>query len=146
MKALAMARCGAFAAALLLVAGGSAQAETVKLGGTLSPSSEVPPTDSHATGALKATLDTETHVLRWTVTYSGLTGPAKAAHFHGPATAGENAGIVVPLTGSLASPIKGEATITPDQADDLLAGKWYVNVHTAAHPPGEIRAQVEPVK
>jgi len=131
---------------LLFAVSVTAQAETVKLEGTLSPSSEVPATDSHATGKVKATFNTETNMLKWTVTYSGLTGAAKAAHFHGPAAAGQNAGVVVPLTGSLASPIKGEATITAAQAADLLAGKWYVNIHTAAHPPGEIRAQVEPMK
>lgn len=147
MEVLAMARRGALAAALLFAVSATAQAETVKLDGTLSPSSEVPAaTDSHATGTVKATFNTETNVLQWTVTYSGLTGEAKAAHFHGPAATGQNAGIVVPLTGSLASPIKGEATITAAQAADLLAGKWYVNIHTAAHPPGEIRAQVEPMK
>ena len=43
---------------------------------------------------------------------------------------------------SAASPIKGEATLTDAQAADLLAGRWYVNVHTRAHPGGEIRGQV----
>jgi hypothetical protein len=44
----------------------------------------------------------------------------------------------------LPSPIKGSETLTPDQAKDLLAGKWYFNVHTAAHGPGEIRGQLNP--
>jgi hypothetical protein len=55
---------------------------------------------------------------------------------------GDNAGVVVPLSGSLASPIKGTATLTAAQVADLKAGKWYVNVHTAANPGGEIRGQV----
>jgi hypothetical protein len=49
----------------------------------------------------------------------------------------------VPFEGSLASPIKGSATLTEAQAADLLAGKYYINIHTAAHKGGEIRGQVE---
>ena len=82
-----------------------------------------------------------TYTLRWTVTYSGLSGPATGGHFHGPAMPGQNAPVVVPFTGSLASPISGEKILTPAQASDLLAGKWYVNLHTAANPGGEIRGQ-----
>ena len=67
-----------------------------------------------------------------------------AAHFHGPAAAGANAPPVVPVPATaLASPIKGDATLTDAQAADLAAGKWYFNIHTAAHGPGEIRGQVE---
>ncbi|HJY16032.1 MAG TPA: CHRD domain-containing protein, partial [Xanthobacteraceae bacterium] len=42
--------------------------------------------------------------------------------------------------------IKGEATLTPEQAQQLSAGELYINVHTAAHPGGEIRGQVMPPK
>jgi len=82
-----------------------------------------------------------THVLTYTVTYEGLTGPAAAAHIHGPAAPGENAPPVVPFA-SAASPITGTATLTDAQAADLAAGKWYVNVHTAANRGGEIRGQI----
>jgi hypothetical protein len=91
---------------------------------------------------VEAKYDTTSKKLAWTVTYSGLTGEATAAHFHGPAKAGMNAGPVVTLSGSLTSPIKGEATLTGPQAADLEAGLWYLNVHTAKHPPGEIRGQL----
>ena len=87
-------------------------------------------------------MNKDTHVLSWTVTYAGLSGPTTGGHFHGPAMAGQNAGVVVPLGGSLASPIKGMATLTAAQESDLMAGKWYLNLHTAAHPGGEIRGQV----
>lgn len=118
-------------------------ANTVRFGGRLSGASEVPPVPTDGTGMLEATLNKETNQLKWKVTHSGLSGPARAAHFHGPAMAGQNVAPVLPFK-SPDSPIEGEATLTPAQAADLLAGKWYVNVHTAKNPGGEIRAQVAP--
>ena len=109
---------------------------------TLSAASEVPPNSSTATGTLEASVNPASNLLTWTVTYSGLTGAATGGHFHGPAMAGANAGVVVPLNGSLASPIKGSATLTATQMAELMAGRWYVNLHTAAHPGGEIRGQL----
>lgn len=108
----------------------------------LSGMSEVPAVAVNASGALDAKVDLQTSVLTWTITYAGLTGPATGGHFHGPAVAGQNAGIALPLSGSLASPISGSATLTATQLADLRAGKWYLNLHTAAHPGGEIRGQV----
>ncbi len=107
----------------------------------LTGSSEVPPLTTEASGAAEATL-TAGNVLTWKVTYMGLSGPAMGAHFHGPAIAGQNAAVVIPMTGSLASPISGSVTLTPGQTTDLLAGKWYINLHTAANPNGEIRGQL----
>jgi CHRD domain len=129
--------------ALCLVSG-AAQAETKIFKATLSGASEVPPATSPGAGAATATLDTATGMLVWDVTYSGLTGPAKAAHIHGPAGPGQNAGVVVPLKGDLASPIKGSATLTAAQMADLEGGKYYVNIHTAANKGGEIRGQLQP--
>lgn len=114
---------------------------TTSFGATLSGGAEVPANSSAASGTLTATLDKGTNVLRWKLTYSGLTGPASAGHFHGPAMAGANAGVVVPFA-SATSPIEGQATLTPAQIADLVAGKWYANIHTAANPGGEIRGQV----
>lgn len=135
-----------FAAVVLsafLFAAGSSFAAMVDYSATLKGSSEVPPNDSKGTGTVTATYDTGSKKFTYTVTYSGLTGPATAAHFHGPAAPGANAPPVVPIPPTmLASPIKGEATLTDAQAADLAAGKWYFNVHTAAHGPGEIRGQL----
>jgi hypothetical protein len=119
------------------------RSDTVRLGGNLSGAQEVPAVSTAGSGTVDATFDKATRKLAYTVNYSGLSGPPSAAHFHGPAPAGQNAGVVVPITGA-ASPMKGEATLTESQAADLLAGRWYVNVHTKAHPSGEIRAQVRP--
>jgi len=119
-------------------------ADIVTFTGKLSGAGEVPPNSSGGTGTVEATLDRETNELKWKVVYSGLTGPAGAGHFHGPAVAGQNAGVVLGFKGGVESPISGEATITPEQAKDVSAGKWYVNLHTKAHPGGEIRAQLLP--
>src|SRR5262245_64291881 len=120
----------------------AAFADMVKYKADLKASNEVPAVDSKATGALEATYDTASKKLTYTVNYKDLSGPATAAHFHGPADAKANAGVVVPVQGAVTSPIKGEATLTDAQAADLAAGKWYFNVHTAANKGGEIRGQV----
>ncbi len=108
----------------------------------LTGAQEVPPVTTGGTGTVDTTFDKSTNVLSWTVTYSGLSGPVTAGHFHGPAMPGANAGVVVPFTGDMASPIRGKATLTAAQVADLTAGRWYANLHTAKHPGGEIRGQV----
>jgi hypothetical protein len=85
--------------------------------------------------------DAASKKLSWKLNYSGLSGPATAAHFHGPAEPGKNAGVAVPISNT-ASGSEGSATLTDAQAADLTAGKYYINVHTAANPGGEIRGQV----
>ena len=130
------------AAATLMIAAPAAFAETQTYKAALTAAAEVPPNASKGTGALTSTYDTATKKLVWTVTFTGLSGPATAAHFHGPAAAGANAGVVVPQKDGLTSPMKGEATLTDAQAKDLADGKWYFNIHTAANKGGEIRGQV----
>lgn len=126
---------------LLIVTAAPSRAEVVKLQATLKGSNEVPPNSSSGSGKAEAAFDTATKVLTYTVTYAGLTGPAMGAHFHGPGEAGKNAGIVLPFK-TVQSPIQGSATLTDAQATDLLAGKWYANIHTAANPGGELRGQM----
>jgi hypothetical protein len=109
---------------------------------SLSPSQEVPPTASTGSGAAEVQFDQATNKLTWKVTYSGLTGPAAAGHIHGPAAMGANAGVVIPFTGITAQPVMGEMTITPAQYADLAAGLYYVNIHSAKFPGGEIRGQL----
>lgn len=117
-------------------------AEMVKMKATLDGAQQVPPVTTDGKGTADITFDTETKTLTWTVEYSGLSGDAAAGHFHGPAEKGANAGVAVPFENA-ASPIKGSAVLTDAQAADLTAGKYYVNIHTAAHKDGEIRGQVE---
>lgn len=136
-------RTVAAAAAVLAFAMGPAFAEQVKFSADLTGGAEVPPADSNATGKVDATLDTDTKVFTWSITYDGLSGAATAAHFHGPAAADANAGPVVPIPDDkLASPMAGEATLDDAQIGDLQAGMWYFNIHTEKFPDGEIRGQV----
>jgi hypothetical protein len=119
---------------------GPAFAEKFKA--TLDGKSENPPNTSAATGTADIDWDAATKKLSWKLTYQGLSGPATAAHFHGPAEAGKNAGVAVAIPNATSSPVEGSATLTDAQAADLAAGKYYVNIHTAANPGGEIRGQV----
>ncbi len=128
---------GAFASVLAVT---SASAEMLAFKADLKGASEVPPTDSAATGTAEVNVDTATKEVKWAIQFSGLTGDATAAHFHGPAAVGENAGPAVDISGKIES---GSATLTDAQLADLQAGKLYINIHTAKFPDGEIRGQVE---
>ena len=133
---------------LLLTAGilgllsAPALAATIDYKAAMSPSSEVPPAPTSGVGTADAHYDTATHKLTYTITWSGLSGPATMAHFHGPAAIGANAGVAVPLGTNPVSPLTGTAKLTDAQAKDLADGRWYVNVHTAANPKGELRGQL----
>jgi CHRD domain len=130
------------AAAAVLAFTPAAFAEVVNYKADLKASSEVPANDSKGSGAVTATYDTASKKLTFSATYKDLSGPATAAHFHGPAKAGANAGVAIPVKDMTASPLKGEATLTDDQAKQLADGLMYFNVHTAANKGGEIRGQV----
>lgn len=139
---LPMILTAALAVGLATVA--PAQAETIAVSAELTGANSVPPNDVDGTGLVEAEFDTETQVLTWTVSYEGLSGPLIAAHIHGPAAAGSNAGIVIGLDPISLSPIVGSATLTEAQVADLLAGLYYINLHTELHPGGELRAQLTP--
>jgi hypothetical protein len=81
--------------------------------------------------------------------FAGNSGPATMAHFHRPAALGKNGPPVIclgPKGSPVPAPVKGEATLTPEQAQQFSAGEWYINVHTQDHQAGEIRGQVIPPK
>lgn len=131
----------AIAACSCIVFNANAMAETMTFTAKLDTASEVPAGTGTGAGSLTASFDTASKQLSWKGSFSGLTGDATAAHFHGPAGEGASAGIVIPIA-SFKSPFTGTAPLTDAQLVDLAAGKWYVNIHTAKNPGGEIRGQV----
>ncbi|TWT42215.1 Quinoprotein glucose dehydrogenase B precursor [Phycisphaerae bacterium RAS1] len=129
------------AASLVLAVSG--RAEIVSFNMALDGWQETPAnTTVTATGTASATLDTATNLFSWNITYGALSAPEIAAHFHGAATVCLPAGVAVGLP--LGSPKIGSATVTAGQASDILAGRWYINIHSTAFPGGEIRGQVLP--
>ena len=107
----------------------------------LAGAQEVPAVATAATGRAQLEYNPRSNMLHWQVTASGLSGKPTAAHIHGPAGPGQNAPAIVPLDVRPAT-ITGQLRITPEQATQLESGQWYVNIHTAAHPDGEIRGQL----
>ena len=132
----------AFALAAFLTTTSPAHAQALKFQAKLDAAQEVPANDSKGKGTAGVMYDTASKNLTWTITFDGLTGPATVAHFHGPAEPGKTAGVALPIGQKPTSPVKGNATLTEAQAADLMAGRWYVNVHTEANKAGEIRGQV----
>jgi hypothetical protein len=127
---------------------GSATAAPVSFKVPLSGAEQVPPVSTTGKGSADLTWDSSTRVVTWDITDSGLTGPVTMAHFHNGAE-GKNGPVVIWLTQKnteATGAIKGDATLTPEQAQQFEAGDWYINVHTKDHPAGEIRGQVKPPK
>jgi hypothetical protein len=115
----------------------------------LTGAQQVPAVQTPGAGTADLTYDPSTRVVTWSITTHDLSGPATMAHFHGPAGPGKNAGVLVWLSkkgAPASSPITGQATLTPAQAKEFMAGQMYINVHTKDHPSGEIRGQVVPPK
>jgi CHRD domain len=136
---------GSAAGAVILASASPSFAATTAFKADLKGSTEVPPNQTTGSGSVTATYDPATKQLTWNGTFSGLTGPATAAHIHGPAEAGKNAGVAAWISEKgkpLESPFKGSATLTDAQASDLMAGLLYINIHTAANPGGELRGQL----
>ncbi len=125
--------------ATLMFAAPLAHAEMMKFTTVLNSASEVPPTDTAATGSADVSVDTEAKKITWAVKVDGLTGEATAAHIHGPASATEKAPPVIDMSAAM---MAGSGDITDAQIADLKAGKYYLNVHTAKFPDGEIRGQL----
>ncbi|MGO8832881.1 MAG: CHRD domain-containing protein [Roseiarcus sp.] len=122
-----------------------ASADMLKYKADLNAASENPPTASKGVGGIEADYDSATKTLSWSGSYSDLTGPEIAAHFHGPAAVGVNAPVMVPVDAKQ-SPFKGSAVLTDEQAKAFADGLVYFNIHTAQNKPGEIRGQLAPAK
>jgi hypothetical protein len=139
-KSKSVARLSALSFALALAVGsGSVLAETMNV--KLSGDEEVPPVKTSGAGSGTITINDDGSV-SGSVTATGFT--PTAAHIHeGPA--GKNGPVIVPFTkdGDKFGPAAG-AKLTPDQLKAFKAGNLYVNIHSAANPGGEVRAQLKP--
>ncbi len=129
----------AFATLAGIMTGGGALARTLPVSGNFIAEGRATTTPA---GAVAGTLDTATDALTYKITYTGLSGPVVAAHFHGPAKRGIDAGVMKPIDGPYDSAIKGSVTLDKTQVKELEKGLVYVNLHTAANPGGEARAQL----
>jgi CHRD domain len=128
------------AALAAAIGAGPALAETMSFKADLKPGPGISPTTGQ--GNLTASYDTESRKLSWKGNVSALSGNPTAAHFHGPADPGQNAGVLIPAAGVKMGEFEGSATLTNDQAKVVTADKTYFMVHTAANPGGEVRGQV----
>lgn len=120
------------------------QPQTITYKAHLTAQDEVPPVNSKGTGDGTFVLNPATKELTWSMSYVDLVDAAAAAHIHGPAAPGTNAGVMIPLgpNGNLPSPITGKATLTDAQISALTAGQTYANIHTNTNKGGEIRGQL----
>ena len=126
-----------FAASSLML--GMATAADVNV--TLAGDQEVPPVKSAASGKGTIAIGSDMTV-SGSVSTTGISGTA--AHIH-DAAPGKNGPVVIPLTKSGDKySVPAGAKLTDAQMADFKAGNLYVNVHSAAHPDGEIRAQLKP--
>lgn len=135
-------------AAALLVAPLQAHATLFSLDAVLDGLQETPPVATPASGTASLTYDDASNLLNWTISFQSLIGTTTDAHFHGPAPVGTPAGVQVPIphtNGLTADTLIGSATLTATQETQLLAGLWYINIHSTFRPGGEIRGQVNVV-
>ena len=135
-----------FAGIAVLSLAAGAVAQTLHFNFVIEGSQEVPPVNTPGIGVGDVFLNTQTNELSWNIGFTQLLGTVTGAHFHGPAPIGINAGILFDIgaVSGLVSPMIGSTILSPAHAADVHAGLWYMNIHTARHPGGEIRGQVIP--
>ena len=138
-------------AALLLLTGcntfypGEPMGARPRFTAALNGENELPPTSSPARGALVADYLPATKILHWQLTLRDLSGPVTWVFLCGPDGVGNNGAEIVPINLELeGGSHPGAATLTDQQAADLIAGRWYVNIKTEKFPAGEIRGTLTP--
>jgi CHRD domain-containing protein len=134
---------------MLVVSAVPVRAQTFTFTAVLNSGQEPPPNtnESKALGVAFVTFNADTGELCFSISYEdfNLTSEETNAHFHAPAPPGVNAPVLVQLP-TPGSPKNGCVTppLTDEQRRDLFRGLWYINIHTANNPGGEIRGQVLP--
>ena len=114
---------------------------------TLTGAQETPPVTSTGSGSATVSYNKETKMLTYTVNWTNLSDSVRAGHIHGPADPGFPAGVIHGFTGvpvhktaSLSGSVLIDNTVLKES--ELLAGKYYINIHTKTFPGGEIRGQI----
>src|SRR5258708_4702580 len=132
--------------AFLILIHFAGNATTYPINVTLSGAQEVPVNASTGTATLTGTYNDATNLLKYIITFSGLSANTTAAHFHAPAPPGISVGVVIAAagfpTGVTSGNYSDSIVLTNGQRDTLKMGLWYFNIHTTAFPGGEIRAQI----
>ncbi len=98
--------------------------------------------ESTGKGSLTAAYSKATQVLQWRLSYGGLSGPVTWAFLDGPDGTGTMAEAVPINLADESNPHPGAATLTAQQAEDLMAGRWSVILKTGQHPDGEIKGPI----
>ncbi len=125
---------------------GESRVPRTELRATLGGAYEVPPTASRGSGYFEAVYRPSTKVLEYRLNLQGLSGPVTMGYLQGPAGPGENGPQVAPINIPIYDyTIRDGVTLTDEQAAQVLAGRWYVNVMTMQYPGGEIRGQILPL-
>src|SRR5439155_1579679 len=123
-----------------------ARAEVLRFHAELRPAVETPSRPSRGGGAAEITLDTDSRVMNWRVTYAGLSGPVLGAHFRGPREPGAGLTDDMDFAPPYTSPIVASARLNDIEVGDLRAGLWSVELVTRTHPSGELRGDLERVR
>lgn len=119
--------------------------QTTIFNASLTGGQEVPSNGSPGTGSGTLTLTNATRAWTLSGTFSGLQGTTNGAHIHGPAAAGATADVIVGInftSGATSGTFDGSGTFSESQANDLIAGLYYINLHTTSFGGGEIRGQL----
>ncbi len=119
-----------------------------KSGIVMSGAQETPAVASSSLGTLNVFYTRETRILSYTINWSGLSGNPTGMHVHGLAPSGYAASVVQTIsTSGLTTSGSKSGTMLVDgvviKENDLLNGFYYINIHTAAYPGGEIRGQIK---
>ncbi len=102
-----------------------------------------PGAPSGGTASGLVTVDTNTNTITYNITCANLNGTINNAHFHGPAAPGATAGVKITLTGDVVgNTIIGSKTFLEADQANILAGLFYLNVHTTLNPAGQVRDQI----
>ena len=111
----------------------------------LGAANEEPPVPSAGYGTLEARYVPTQQTLEWRIYFGKLSGPVTYAFLQGPDGAGNERADIVPINPPFEGNIqKGSTTLSAQQAADLLAGKWSVELRTEQFPAGEIRGALLP--